>query len=193
MKKHHLSFLAAALIVGYLAIPISADASIINNEEDSWNISTYFADSPSRTEKVQVHKQSSLNPSKKKDLPPSISAEEKNLMARLVHAEAEGESYKGKVAVATVVLNRVEHEGFPDSIKEVVYQRTGKVYAFSPVQNGSINQLPGEDSVKAVEEALTNGGQNNDSLYFYNPKTAKSEWILTRKVTHTIGNHRFAE
>ncbi|WNF24708.1 cell wall hydrolase [Mesobacillus jeotgali] len=116
-----------------------------------------------------------------------IKEEEVKLLARLVHAEAKGEPYEGKVAVAEVVLNRVEHEQFPDSVKEVIYQRN----AFQPVQNGAINKPASEEAIEAVEDALEN--ENNiDCLYFYNPDTATSQWIFTRDVVKTIGKHAFA-
>ncbi|CAM3710966.1 cell wall hydrolase [Mesobacillus zeae] len=119
-----------------------------------------------------------------------IDEEERVLLARLVHAEAKGEPYDGKVEVANVVLNRVENEQFPDTIQGVIYQKN----AFEPVQNGSINKPADQESVKAVEEALTEEGQGNDDelLYFYNPDTATSNWISSRTVVKKIGNHSFA-
>lgn len=116
-----------------------------------------------------------------------IKEEEVRLLARLVHAEAKGEPYEGKVAVAEVVLNRVEHEQFPDTVKEVIYQRN----AFQPVQNGAINKPASEEAVQAVEDALENENKI-DCLYFYNPETATSQWIFTRDVVKTIGKHAFA-
>lgn len=84
----------------------------------------------------------------------SISDKEKNLFARLVEAEAKGEPYEGKVAVATVVLNRVESPQFPDTVTEVINEVVGNAYAFSPVQNGEITKPASEESTQAVEEAL---------------------------------------
>ncbi|KKI90425.1 hypothetical protein WQ54_20945 [Bacillus sp. SA1-12] len=118
----------------------------------------------------------------------SLTKKEKNLLARLVHAEAKGEPFAGKVAVATVVLNRVENEQFPDTVKEVIYEKN----AFEPVQNGSINEPANKEAQKAVQEALENEDKNDELLYFYNPETATSDWILTREVVKTIGNHAFA-
>jgi N-acetylmuramoyl-L-alanine amidase len=126
-------------------------------------------------------------------IPQTITAEEKDLLARLVHAEAEGEPYAGKVAVATVVLNRVDSSLFPNDIKSVIYQKDQGYFAFTPVQNGTINQPADAKSKEAVQEALAYRGMGNHSLYFYNPKTAKSTWITSREVTITIGNHRFAK
>jgi N-acetylmuramoyl-L-alanine amidase len=117
-----------------------------------------------------------------------IDEAEKKLIARLVHAEAKGEPYVGKVAVAKVVLNRVDHEHFPDTVEEVIYQRN----AFEPVQNGSIEKPASKEAEEAVDEALAEKGADEELLYFYNPETATSEWIFTRKVVKKIGNHAFA-
>jgi N-acetylmuramoyl-L-alanine amidase len=122
----------------------------------------------------------------------SITAAEKDLMARLVRAEAVGEPYAGKVAVATVILNRVSSPDFPNTVKGVIYERSNGYYAFTPVQNGTINRAADAASKKAVNEALAFKGQGNGSVFFYNPKTAVSKWIYSRPVTVTIGNHRFA-
>jgi N-acetylmuramoyl-L-alanine amidase len=123
----------------------------------------------------------------------TITVAEKDLMARLVHAEAKGEPYAGKVAVATVILNRVTSHDFPNTINSVVYERSNGHYAFTPVQNGAINQPSDAASRQAVNEALAFKGQGNGSLFFYNPNTAVSKWIFSREVTVTIGNHRFAK
>ncbi|MDQ0229492.1 cell wall hydrolase [Metabacillus malikii] len=126
-------------------------------------------------------------------IPNSITPAEKDLLARLVHAEAKGEPYAGKVAVATVVLNRVDSKLFPNNVKDVIYQKDQGYYAFTPVQNGTINQKADALAKEAVQEALAYRGMGNGSLYFYNPKTAKSTWITSRETTVTIGNHRFAK
>ncbi|MEH7248844.1 cell wall hydrolase [Neobacillus niacini] len=123
----------------------------------------------------------------------SISNEEKDLFARLVEAEAKGETYEGKVAVATVVLNRVDSPEFPNSISGVINEVVGGTYAFSPVQNGEINKPASNETVQAVEEALTRQDRLNDSIYFYNPEIATDKWITTREVVKTIGNHVFAK
>lgn len=123
----------------------------------------------------------------------SISNEEKDLFARLVEAEAKGESYEGKVAVATVVLNRVESPHFPNTITEVINEVVGDAYAFSPVQNGEINNAASDEAIRAVEEALTRQDSLNDCIYFYNPEIATDNWIRTREVVTTIGNHVFAK
>ncbi|MBM7625116.1 cell wall hydrolase [Sporohalobacter salinus] len=119
-----------------------------------------------------------------------ISEKELDLLSRLVHAEALGESYKGKVAVAAVVLNRVEDSKFPNTISEVIYQPL----AFEPVMNGRIYHPADNDSIKAVKAALNGWDPTNNSLYFYNPTKVYSpyNWIWSRTITTRIDNHVFA-
>jgi N-acetylmuramoyl-L-alanine amidase len=120
------------------------------------------------------------------------SNEEKDLFARLVESEAKGEAYEGKVAVATVVLNRAESPHFPNTVTGVIKEVVGDSYAFSPVQNGEINKPASDESKRAVEKALTRNDRLSDSIYFYNPEIATDDWIRTRTVVKTIGNHVFA-
>lgn len=118
----------------------------------------------------------------------SVSVYEKDLLARLVEAEAGNEPYAGKVAVAYVVLNRVDSAEFPNTISGVITQ-AGQ---FSPVSNGMINNSPSEDSKRAVNEALSaDRSQGSGSLFFYNPSTATSHWLDSRPTTTVIGHHTF--
>lgn len=110
-----------------------------------------------------------------------------NLLARLVHGEARGEPYKGKVAVAAVVLNRVKSSSFPNSIAGVIYQSG----AFDAVSDGQINLTPDQDSINAARAALNGWDPTNGCLYYYNPKTATSRWMLSRTVLLRIGQHAF--
>ena len=118
---------------------------------------------------------------------------EKDLMARLVRAEAVGEPYSGKVAVATVILNRIKSKDFPNTVRGVINQVSNGHYAFSPVQNGQISQPADAASKRAVNEAIALMGQGKGSLFFYNPNTSTSSWIFSRQVTARIGNHVFAK
>jgi N-acetylmuramoyl-L-alanine amidase len=118
----------------------------------------------------------------------NVSASDKDLLARLVQAEASGEPYAGKVAVAVVVLNRVDSSSFPNSISAVINQ-AGQ---FSPVSNGEIKKPADSESIRAVNEALTTKRSlGAGSLFFYNPKTASSRWLDSRPTTLVIGNHTF--
>ena len=116
-----------------------------------------------------------------------ISADHR-LLARLVYAEARGESYKGQVAVAAVVLNRVASASFPNTISGVVYQSG----AFSCVSNGSINNTPDSTAIRAALDALNGWDPTGGCLYYYNPKATRDKWIRTRTVKTVIGNHYFA-
>ncbi len=119
----------------------------------------------------------------------SSSSADQNLIARFITAEARGESYKGQVAVGSVILNRVKHASFPDSVSGVVYQNG----AFDCVYNGQINQPTTESAKKAAKDALNGWDPTGGAIYYYNPKTAKSNWIKTRPVVAVIGNHIFCK
>ncbi|KKI90861.1 sporulation specific N-acetylmuramoyl-L-alanine amidase [Bacillus sp. SA1-12] len=117
-----------------------------------------------------------------------FSKAEIDLLARVVRAEAQSEPFKGKVAVANVVLNRVESPKFPDTIEEVIYQ-PGQ---FQPVANGEINKPADQASVQAVQAALSNMRHvAQDSLFFYNPDIAENRWLDSRETTVKIGEHVF--
>ena len=103
-------------------------------------------------------------------------------------SEARGESYKGQVAVAAVVLNRVESASFPNTISGVIYQSG----AFSCVSNGSINNTPDSTAIRAALDALNGWDPTGGCLYYYNPRKTDDEWIRTRTVKTVIGNHYFA-
>ena len=109
------------------------------------------------------------------------------LLAKLVYAEARGEPYKGQVAVAAVVLNRVSSASFPNTISGVVYQRN----AFTCVNNGSINNMPDNSCIRAALDALNGWDPTGGCLYYYNPKTAVDNWIRTRTTKTVIGRHSF--
>lgn len=110
------------------------------------------------------------------------------LLARVVYGEARGESYTGQVAVAAVVLNRIKSSSFPNTISAVIYQP----YAFTAVMDGQINYTPNQTAYNAAKDAINGWDPTGGALYYYNPKTATSAWIYSRKVTTTIGNHVFA-
>ena len=118
----------------------------------------------------------------------SISSSDLNLLARCVYAEARGEPYTGQVAVAAVVLNRVKSSSFPNTISGVIYQP----YAFTAVDDGQINLTPNSTAYKAAQDALNGWDPTYGCLYYYNPATATSSWIWSRKTVVTIGKHVFA-
>ncbi len=171
------------------------DVNQVNNRHDDGIYIEDLVQMPDKPKAVELQTEPEKEiPAKEPEKPSvSISNPEKDLYARLVEAEAKGESYEGKVAVATVVLNRVDSPHFPDTVTDVINQVVGKSYAFSPVQNGEINKPASDESKQAVEEALTSTDRLNDSIYFYNPEIATDNWIRTREVVKTIGDHVFAK
>lgn len=113
-------------------------------------------------------------------------------LARIVHAESQGESYSGKLAVANVILNRVESGDFPNSVKGVVFEKTSGFYQFSPVKNGAIYNNPSQESLKAAQDAINGKNNIGNCTYFLNPDKAKSFWIVNNKKFYsTIGDHDF--
>lgn len=119
----------------------------------------------------------------------STSTASLNLISRFVHAEARGEPYKGQVAVAAVILNRVKDSRFPNTVSGVVYQSG----AFTCVSDGQINLSPDETSKKAAQDAMNGWDPTYGAIYYFNPNTATSKWIWSRPLTITIGNHRFCK
>jgi N-acetylmuramoyl-L-alanine amidase len=122
----------------------------------------------------------------------SITREELMLLARLIHAEARGESFEGQVAVGAVILNRLANPHFPKTIQEVVFQKSSKVYQFSPVGDGTINLEPDERAIQAATKALSGYDPTGGALFFYNPDISADQWIRTLPVVTRIGNHVFA-
>lgn len=111
-----------------------------------------------------------------------------HLLAKCVYAEARGEPYVGRVAVAAVILNRVKHPDFPNTIAGVVYQP----YAFTAVADGQINLNPDSEALRAAQDALNGWDPTYGCIYYYNPAVATSKWIFSRKTVTTIGKHVFA-
>jgi N-acetylmuramoyl-L-alanine amidase len=111
------------------------------------------------------------------------------LMAQIVYAESRSEPYDGKVAVASVILNRLESPGFPKSIEQVIKQKA----AFSCLKNGTIDVVPDKISYNAVLDALKGKDPTNNAVFFYNPKIATSSWMKQVSKTNVkpIGNHVF--
>lgn len=110
-----------------------------------------------------------------------------NLLARVISAEARGESYSGQVAVGAVILNRVEHPSFPDTLSGVIYQKG----AFTCLSDGQFYEAVADSAYSAARDAINGLDPSGGAIYYYNPKTSTSKWILSRPVITTIGRHRF--
>ncbi|SFI35338.1 N-acetylmuramoyl-L-alanine amidase [Paenibacillus sp. UNC496MF] len=118
----------------------------------------------------------------------SVNKPELAKLARVIYSEARGEVYKGQVAVGAVVMNRLRSPLFPKTVTDVIFEP----YAFTAVADGQYWLLPNNTAFLAAKDAVRGWDPTKKALYYYNPVTAKSKWILRRKVTTKIGNHVFA-
>lgn len=109
------------------------------------------------------------------------------LLAKVISAEARGESYEGQVAVGAVILNRVAHPSFPDSLSGVVYQKG----AFSCVNDSNWYQPVAQSSKRAAQDALNGWDPTGGAIYYFNPAKTSDSFMHSRPVIKTIGNHRF--
>ena len=118
-----------------------------------------------------------------------ISSKERDLIANIVHGESRGEPYEGKVAVASVILNRLDHPNFPKTVEDVIYQKN----AFSCIDQKFSDIKPDQEAYKAVDDALSGNDPTQNALFFYNPRAASSKWMKNtyKSNTITIGNHVF--
>ena len=109
------------------------------------------------------------------------------LLARLISAEARGESYEGQVAVGAVVMNRIAHPSFPNTLSGVIYQRG----AFSCLADGQFDRPVAQSAYQAARDAMNGYDPTGGAIYYFNPATATSAWIWSRPLLVTIGRHRF--
>ena len=117
------------------------------------------------------------------------SSSDYDLLARIISAEARGESYLGQVAVGAVVLNRVEHPSFPDTLAGVVYQKG----AFSCLDDGQFYEPIADSCYSAARDAINGLDPSGGAIYYYNPQKSTNKWIFSRPIITTIGKHRFCE
>lgn len=118
---------------------------------------------------------------------PSATENTVYLLARIISAEARGEVYSGQVAVGAVVLNRIEHPNFPDTLSGVIYQNG----AFTAIVDGQFNQPISDSAYKAARDALNGQDPSGGAIYYYNPDKTSNKWIRSRPVIKRIGKHLF--
>lgn len=110
-----------------------------------------------------------------------------SLLARIISAESRGEPYEGQVAVGAVILNRIDHPSFPNTLAGVIYQPS----AFTCINDGQVNQSVSDSAKKAAQDAINGWDPSGGAIYYYNPAKTTNKWIYSRPVICTIGNHRF--
>ena len=119
-----------------------------------------------------------------------ISSINVELLAKVIHAEARGESFEGQVAVGAVIVNRMESPEFPNTIEGVLYQSN----QFKSVSNGQINLSPNQSAYRAAKRAINGEDPSQGALFFYNPDKSENPEAFDRyEVTVRIGNHIFAK
>ena len=117
-----------------------------------------------------------------------FSAGDLDLLASIISAEARGEPYEGQVAVGAVIMNRIAHPSFPNTLSGVIYQPG----AFSCLYDGGINAATADSAYTAAREAINGSDPTGGAVYYYNPAKTTNKWIWSRQVVAVIGAHRFA-
>ncbi|WP_261179105.1 cell wall hydrolase [Anaerobacillus sp. CMMVII] len=123
------------------------------------------------------------------NVPPGFSENDIRIMAQAVYGEARGEPYIGQVAVAAVILNRINSPTFPNTPSGVIFEPR----AFTAVADGQIYLEPNETARRAVLDAINGQDPSGNALYYFNPDTATSGWIWTRPQIKKIGKHIFCK
>ena len=118
---------------------------------------------------------------------PSATEQNINLLARIISAEARGEPYVGQVAVGAVILNRIEHPSFPDTLSGVIYQNG----AFTAVVDGQFNEPVAASAYNAARDALNGWDPTNGCVYYYNPAKTSNAYMHAKPTVTVIGSHRF--
>lgn len=118
---------------------------------------------------------------------PSATENNVYLLARIISAEARGEPYSGQVAVGAVILNRIEHPSFPDTLSGVIYQNG----AFTAIVDGQFNQPIADSAYRAARDALNGQDPSGGAIYYYNPDKTSNQWMRSRPVIKRIGSHLF--
>ena len=171
--------------------PIETKSTAVAKEEEPEPV-TQAVTKPSAPVEVKVE----APPVEVKVTPPpadttSEADKDLDLLARLITAEPQGESYDAKVAVGAVVMNRVKSSLWPNTIKEVIYQNIKGYYQFTPVVNGWIDKPATSDSIKAAKDALNGVDLTNGAQFYYDDKTT-SAWMLGRPVSIKIDHMIYA-
>lgn len=187
----------AYAMIDNMPVPLDAPINIYNGRTfvplrfvaEAFNIDVQWQES---TASVKLYTKD-YKPSKIQAEVKSVSYSQEDLywLSRLVHAEAQAEPFEGKLAVANVIINRKKSKDFPNTIKEVIFDRNWGVQ-YTPTANGTIYNTPSEESVKAARMALEGNNNIGECMYFLNPKKSTNSWVIkNRKFYRRIQNHDF--
>lgn len=192
MNKKMFAFLVAVILQfgsGYAAHASSEDNSYLKIFTPYHSLKEVFSTYDQNMAKVEPEARSVYKEVVSAASEWNITAEEIDLLVKVVYAESKGEPYNGKVGVASVILNRLTHPDFPKSLKDVIFEKN----AFSCIGYGYENIEPDTETYSAVNEALKGYDPTNDAVYFYNPVTTTSKWMkkVSKGSVTVIGNHVF--
>ncbi|MEH7380209.1 LysM peptidoglycan-binding domain-containing protein [Bacillus sp. JJ1533] len=138
-------------------------------------------------------KSASPTPSFTKEQKSAYNEEDVEWLAKMIYSEARGESLEGQIAVGAVIMNRVKSPLFPNTVKEVLFEKSNGYYQFTPAETGAINTAtPNKQHIEAAKRAMNGDDPTNGALFFYNPDKTSSSYLRSRTVSTTIGNHVFA-
>lgn len=171
-----------------LASVTEYDEQYIKQQMNQGNKFTHYGgDQKQNQNKQSSNHQSQSSNHTAVNVPQGYSQNDIQLMANAVYGEARGEPYEGQVAVAAVILNRVNSPSFPNNIAGVIFEPR----AFTAVADGQIWLTPNENAKRAVLDAINGWDPSNNAIYYFNPDTATSPWIWTRPQIKRIGKHIF--
>lgn len=122
----------------------------------------------------------------------SYTQAEKDLLARLITAEATGQPYNAMVAIGGVVINRVQSKEWPNTITDVINDVPAGYYQFTPVKNGYINNPASDIAIKAAEEALLGSDPSNGAMYYFDDSST-NDWLWSKPQTAHFGNMVFVK
>jgi N-acetylmuramoyl-L-alanine amidase len=189
--------LAGSTTKNKLAKASKYDKAWVNKQINSGNKFSYYGGVPKtkQTKKGAKGGAGGAAPAKPtqvkpaKNIPDGYSENDIRLMSNAVYGEARGEPYIGQVAVAAVIINRVENPSFPNTVAGVIFEPR----AFTAVADGQIYLTPNKQARKAVMDALNGWDPTGEAIYYFNPDTATSGWIWGRPQIKKIGKHIFCD
>ncbi|MDF2942550.1 MAG: hypothetical protein K0S01_1408 [Herbinix sp.] len=183
---------------------ISADAYTVKSGDTMYLIAKRYGITLYSLQKANNKWDNNLQPGQQLILPgikPSTTSSktvisytpaEVDLLARLINAEAEGETYEAKVGVGAVVVNRVQSSDWPNTITSVIYQKIGEYYQFTPVKNGQINNAATDESIKAAWAALYGSDPSNDAMFYFDDSST-NQWMWSKPITARIDSMIFVK
>lgn len=160
-----------------------------NSVKKNTNANTNKTNTANKENKTDANNNNKTPQPTGKNVPKGYSENDIRLLANAVYGESRGESYEGQVAVAAVILNRVESDTFPNTASGVIFEPR----AFTAVSDGQIWLEPNDQAESAVLDAINGWDPSGNALYYFNPETATSSWIWSRPQIKKIGKHIFCK